>query len=77
MSGSMSSSSGQITATITLFALLAGCTTLPPAGTFTQPVGFSTYGRTADGQRVRLWTDYQTGTSTGTIGGQSVRLKSY
>ena len=58
------------------FAMLAACT-VPPAGTFTQPIGFSTYGRTADGERVRLWTDYQTGTTTGTIGGQSVRLKSF
>jgi hypothetical protein len=58
-----------------LILALTGCT-VPPPGTFTQPVGFSTYGRTADGKRVRLWTDYQTGTTTGTIGGQPVRLKS-
>ena len=63
---------------LALILLLAGCTSLPPAGTFTQPpIGFSTYGRMPDGQRVRLWTDNLTGTTTGTIGGQSVRLKSY
>jgi hypothetical protein len=55
--------------------LLTGCT-LPPPEAF-QPVGYSTYGRTPEGQRVRLWTDYATGTTTGTIGGESVRLKSY
>ena len=54
---------------------LAGCTTLPPAGQ--PPIGFSTYGRTADGKSVRLWTDNLTGTTTGTIGGELVRLKSY
>lgn len=54
---------------------LAGCTLPPPDAL--QPVGFSTYGRTADGQRVRLWTDYATGTTTGTIGGESVRLRSW
>jgi hypothetical protein len=58
-----------------LILLIAGCTTLPPSGQ--PPVGFSTYGRTADGKRVRLWTDDLTGTTTGTIGGESVRLKSY
>ena len=62
---------------IGLAAFVAGCMAIPPAGTFTGPIGFSTYGRTADGKKVRLWTDYQTGTTTGTIGGQSVRLKSY
>lgn len=56
--------------------LVTGCT-IPPAGTFTGPIGFSTYGRTADGQPVKLWTDYATGTTTGTVGGQSVRLKSF
>jgi hypothetical protein len=57
--------------------LIAGCT-IPPADTFTQPVGFSTYGKTPDGQKIRLWTDYATGTTTGTIGGQSVgQLHSY
>jgi hypothetical protein len=60
---------------LTLALMLAGCTTLPPVGQ--PPVGFSTYGRTADGQRVRLWTDNLTGTTTGTIGGSPVRLKSY
>jgi hypothetical protein len=55
---------------------LAGCTTLPPEAL--APVGFSTYGRTPDGKRVKLWTDYATGTTTGTIGGQSVgQLHSY
>ena len=44
---------------LTISGILTGCTSLPPADTFTQPIGFSTYGRTADGQRVRLWTDYQ------------------
>lgn len=57
--------------------LVAGCT-VPPPGAFTQPVGFSTYGRTPDGKPIRLWTDYATGTTTGTINGQSVgQLHSY
>jgi hypothetical protein len=61
-----------------VLAFVSGCTAVPPAGTFSQPpIGFSTYGRTADGKRVRLWTDYATGTTTGTVGGKSVRLKSY
>jgi hypothetical protein len=55
---------------------LAGCTALPPD--VLAPVGFSTYGKTPDGQKIRLWTDYATGTTTGTIGGQSVgQLHSY
>jgi hypothetical protein len=59
-----------------LLSILTGCTSLPIESY--QPVGFSTYGRTADGQRVRLWTDYATGTTTGTINGQSVgQLHSY
>lgn len=60
-----------------LVLLLAGCT-VPPAGTFSaEPIGHSTYGRTADGKEIRLWTDTLTGTTTGTIGGESVRLKTY
>jgi hypothetical protein len=57
--------------------LLAGCT-VPPAGTFSaEPIGHSTYGTLPDGRKVRLWTDNLTGTTTGTIGGESVRLKSH
>jgi len=57
-------------------SLLAGCTALPPDAF--APVGFSTYGRTPDGKPIRLWTDYATGTTTGTINGQSVgQLHSY
>lgn len=61
-----------------LTLMLGGCTTagLVPAGGY-QPIGFSTYGQTPDGNPVRLWTDYNTMTTTGTIGGQSVRFKSY
>lgn len=60
---------------ILVLLLLAGCT-VPPPGTF-QPVGFSTYGRTPDGKPIRLWTDYATGSTTGTIGGESVHLRSW
>ena len=49
---------------------LAGCVAAAPAG-YT-PAGFSTYARTPDGERVRLWTDTLTGRTTGTIGGRSV-----
>ena len=38
--------------------------------------GFSTYGKTPDGQRVRLWTDFATCTKTGTVGGEIVRFNS-
>lgn len=58
-------------------ALVAGCT-VPPAGTFSpEPIGRSTYGTLDDGRKVRLWTDTLTGTTTGTVGGESVRLKTY
>ena len=64
-------------AALLALALLAGCT-VPPAGTFSpEPIGQSTYGTLPDGRKVRLWTDNLTGTTTGTIGGESVRLKSY
>lgn len=57
--------------------LLAGCT-VPPAGTFSpEPIGHSTYGTLPDGRKVRLWTDNLTGTTTGTVDGESVRLKTY
>jgi hypothetical protein len=55
--------------------LLAGCVSAPldfPART-DQPFGFSTYGRMADGRKVRLWTDNLTHTTTGTIGDENVR----
>jgi len=61
---------------LALSTLLGGCLAAPPGG-YSPPAGFSTYARTDDGKRVRLWTDYATGTTTGTIGGKSVRFKSY
>lgn len=67
----------RLAAILALVAALGGCTSLPPTGTFTGPSGFATYGTTADGKRVRVWTDYRTGTTTGTVGGQSIRLRSY
>lgn len=58
-----------------VFLLLAGCTSLPPAAF--EPVGHSTYGSLPDGRKVRLWTDNATGTTTGTIGSESVHLRTY
>lgn len=60
---------------LSLIVPLAGCVAASSPNSYA-PIGFSTYGTTPDGKRVRLWTDYQTLTTTGTIGGQSVRFKS-